>query len=287
MKEVVVISGKGGTGKTTITASLAALWKDKVIADCDVDAADMHLLLDPTVQQKSDFYSGVEAVINGDRCTQCGKCLDVCRFHAISPEFVVDSLACEGCGVCPYFCPMDAISLVERHSGEWYVSDTRFGPMVHARLGIAEENSGKLVSLIRKKAKELAEQRGLDLILSDGSPGIGCPVISSITGASLVVVVTEPTISGVHDMDRVLGLAKHFQIQAAMIINKYDLNEEMTKTTEARAQEYDAPVLGRIPYDPVVTRAMVQGKTVVEFQDGAVAQAIEEIGQKLWQKVKA
>ncbi len=287
MKEVVVISGKGGTGKTTITASLAALWKDKVIADCDVDAADMHLLLDPTIQQKSDFYSGVEAVIDGDRCTQCGKCLDVCRFHAITPDFVVDSLACEGCGVCPYFCPMDAISLVERHSGEWYVSETRFGPMVHARLGIAEENSGKLVSLIRKKAKELAEQRGLDLILADGSPGIGCPVISSITGASLVVIVTEPTVSGVHDMDRVLGLAKHFQIPAVMVINKYDLNEEMTQITEARAKEYVAPVLGRIPYDPVVTRAMVQGKTVVEFQDGAVAQAIEEIGQKLWQKVKA
>jgi len=287
MKEVVVISGKGGTGKTTITASLAALWKDKVIADCDVDAADMHLLLDPTIQQKSDFYSGVEAVIDGDRCTQCGKCLAVCRFRAISPEFVVDSLACEGCGVCPYFCPMDAISLVERHSGEWYVSDTRFGPMVHARLGIAEENSGKLVSLIRKKAKELAEQRGLDLILSDGSPGIGCPVISSITGASLVIVVTEPTVSGVHDMDRVLDLAKHFQIPAAMIINKYDLNEAMCQTSEARAQEYGTPVLGRIPYDPVVTRAMVQGKTVVEFQDGTVAKAIEEIGHKLWQRVKS
>ncbi len=285
MREVVIISGKGGTGKTTLTASLAALWKDKVIADCDVDAADLHLLLKPKIQKKSDFYSGVRAVIDQETCTQCGACRDVCKYGAISEDFVLSEVDCEGCGVCFYFCPADAISLQDRRSGEWYLSETRFGPFVHARLGIAEENSGKLVSLIRRQAKLLAEDQGFDTILVDGSPGIGCPVISSITGASLVVIVTEPTISGVHDMERVLGLSEHFQIPATVVINKADLNEEMSKKIETLAGEQGVSVLGWIPYDSLVTQAMVQGKTVIEFNQGPATRAIRDMGQKLFKRM--
>jgi len=281
MREVVIISGKGGTGKTTLTASLAALWKDKVIADCDVDAADLHLLLEPDIRKKSDFYSGVEAVIDKKICTKCGKCSEMCKYDAISPDYAVNKIDCEGCAVCYYFCPANAITLKERHCGEWYLSETRFGLLVHARLGIAEENSGKLVSLIRRQAKTVAQDRGWDTILSDGSPGIGCPVISSITGASLVVIVTEPTISGVHDMERVLSLSEHFQIPATVIINKADLNEEMSQKIETVVGEKNVSVLGRIPYDPLVTQAMVQGKTVVEFNQGPATKAIRDMGEKL------
>jgi MinD superfamily P-loop ATPase len=287
MKEIVVISGKGGTGKTTLTASLAALWENKVIADCDVDAADMHLLLRPSIRKKSEFYSGVRAVIDRDSCTECGRCLEVCKFGAISSDFIVSEIDCEGCGVCPYFCPVEAISLEDRHSGEWYISDTRFGPMVHARLGIAEDNSGKLVSLIRRQAKLLAEERQLDTILIDGSPGIGCPVISSITGASLVLVVTEPTVSGIHDMERILGLAEHFRIPAVTVINKSDLNEEMAKTIETETQKHHAPVIGRIPYDPVITQAMVAGKTVVEYNKGSLKEKIKEVSKNLLDKLES
>ena len=281
MKEVVVISGKGGTGKTTLTACLAALWEDKVVADCDVDAADLHLLLQPDIQKQSDFFSGVLAVIDPELCTECGQCREVCKSEAISSDLIVDPVACEGCGVCAFFCPVDAISLEARRSGEWYLSETRFGPMVHAKLGIAQENSGKLVSLIRRQAKLLAEDRGLNRILVDGSPGIGCPVISSITGASLVVVVTEPTISGVHDMERVLGLSQHFGISAVIVINKADLNEAMSRRIEATAGGQGVPVLGRIPYDTVVTRAMVAGKTVVEYDGNGVAEVIREMSDRL------
>lgn len=281
MREVVIISGKGGTGKTTLTASLAALWKHKVIADCDVDAADLHLLLQPKIQKKTYFYSGVKAVIDKESCTRCGKCREVCKYEAISPDFVVSGIDCEGCGVCYHFCPVEAISLDERHCGEWYLSDTRFGPLVHARLGIAEENSGKLISLIRSQAKLLAKEQGMDTILIDGSPGIGCPVISSITGASLVVIVTESTISGAHDMERVLGLAKHFKIPAMVVINKNDLNEDMSRKIELAAEEHDSTVIGKIRYDPVVTQAMVQGKTVIEYSNGPVADEIKAIGEKL------
>ncbi len=281
MREIIIISGKGGTGKTTLAASLAALWDDMVIADCDVDAADLHLLLQPQIQKKTDFYSGVRAVIEQDICTQCGRCLEVCKYEAISPDFVVNKIDCEGCGVCPHFCPVESISLVDRLSGEWYLSETRFGPMVHARMGIAQENSGKLVSLIRRQAKQLAEEKGLSTILVDGSPGIGCPVISSITGASLVVVVTEPTISGLHDMDRVLGLSKHFKIPSVLVINKADLNDVMSQKIEFAALKFGTPVIGRIPYDSVVTKAMVNGETVIEYSDEAVARSIKEIGKEL------
>ncbi len=286
MKEIVIISGKGGTGKTTITASLASLIPDKVIADCDVDAADLHLLLDPEIKERNDFYGGVKASIDLDKCTGCGRCLEVCRYDAISSDFIVNDINCEGCGVCPYFCPEDAITLIDRHSGEWYISETRFGPMVHARLGIAEENSGKLVSLIRRQAKTIAEDRGFDTILIDGSPGIGCPVISSITGASIVVVVTEPTISGIHDLKRVISLNQHFKIESVVLINKSDINEEMTGKIRKRAEEQGIEVIGMIPYDPVVTRAMVHKKTVVEFTNSKVAMEIIKAGDVIFNKIR-
>lgn len=284
MKEIVIISGKGGTGKTTLTASLAALWKDKVIADCDVDAADLHLLLDPDIKKINEFKSGVEAVINRDACNDCGKCREVCQYDAISSDYVVNKIDCEGCATCHYFCPSRAITLNERHCGEWYLSETRFGPMVHARLAIAAENSGKLVSLIRRQARHLAEERGFNTILVDGSPGIGCPVISSITGVSQVIIVTEPTISGIHDMERVFKLAEHFQIPAAVIINKADLNSEMCKQIESTVEKHHVPVLGRIPYDPAVTEAMVRGETVIEYSHGSAAVKIKEIAEYILNK---
>jgi MinD superfamily P-loop ATPase len=246
-----------------------------------VDAADLHLLLNPEIQKTSPFKSGVEAVINQDICTGCDRCREVCKYGAISSDYVVNKINCEGCAVCYYFCPANAITLQEPQCGEWYLSETRFGPLVHARLGIAEENSGKLVSLIRRQARQLAEERGFDTILVDGSPGIGCPVISSITGASLVVVVTEPTVSGVHDMERVIGVSRHFQIPAVIVINKSDLNEEMSREIMSKVSEMNCTFIGQIPYDTDVTHAMVQGKTVVEFSHGPLKTAIEKIGYEI------
>ncbi len=282
MKEIVIISGKGGTGKTTITAAFAALAKNKVMADCDVDAADLHLILNPEIQHEEDFYSGKTAFIRENDCTQCGKCVEVCQFDAISPDFVIDPIACEGCGVCVWFCPVNAIDFNDNLSGRWFISNTRFGPMVHAKLGIAEENSGKLVSLVRRQAKLLAEQENLDYIIVDGAPGIGCPVISSITGANAVLVVTEPTLSGRHDLERVVSLAAdHFQIPTFVCVNKFDLNEELTDQIEQYCQEMNIGFVGKIPYDTMVTEAMVQRKTIIEFSDGQIAREIIRIWEKI------
>ena len=274
MKEIVIISGKGGTGKTSIIAAFASLVENKVLCDADVDAADLHLIMDPEVKEHHDFESGHTAIINQDKCTECGLCRDLCRWDAISEDFVVDSIECEGCGVCYYFCPEKAIDFPLNTCGEWYLSETRFGPMAHARLGIAEENSGKLVTLIRQEGKKLAEKNNLDLLLTDGPPGIGCPVIASMGGAAAVLIVTEPTVSGRHDMERVAELAAFFKIPAMMCVNKFDLNPSAGEAIEAFARERDISVIGRVPFDPVFTKAMVQGKTIVEFDsqsEGCVA----------------
>ncbi|MEJ2587168.1 MAG: 4Fe-4S binding protein [Deltaproteobacteria bacterium] len=234
MKEIVIISGKGGTGKTSIIAAFSSLAENKVLCDADVDAADLHLITDPEIRERHDFSSGHTASIRQDACTECGLCVELCRWHAISDDFVVNPIECEGCGVCYYFCPEKAIDFPENTCGEWYLSQTRFGPMAHARLGIAEENSGKLVTLIRQEGKKLAEKENLGLLLTDGPPGIGCPVIASLGGASAVLIVAEPTVSGRHDMER-----------------------EGVK------------VLGRVPFDPAFTKAMVQGQTILEYDGDA------------------
>jgi len=280
MKEVVVLSGKGGTGKTCIVGSFAAIAQKKVLADCDVDAADLHLLLSPSVKQETEFWSGQVAHIDGDKCTQCGLCQDLCRFDAIE-DFRVDPVSCEGCGFCSHICPAEAITMSESLSGYWYISDTKYGPLVHARLGITQENSGKLVAVARQQAKQIAERDGLDYIISDGPPGIGCPVISSLSGANLALLVTEPTLSGIHDLERVLGVCGHFGIPALVCVNKYDLNEDNTRQIEAYCSNQGVAVASRIPFDNVVTEAVVHGVPVVEYSDGRVSR---EIGA-LWQSV--
>ncbi len=288
MKELVVISGKGGTGKTSITASFAMLAQRAVIADCDVDAADLHLILDPQVKERHEFYSGREAVIRHEKCIGCGVCLSLCRFDAVQKneqsngpaEFVIDPIACEGCGVCVRFCPERAIDFPERLCGEWMVSATRCGPMVHARLGAAAENSGKLVAIVRHGARRITEEAGQPLVIVDGPPGIGCPVISSLTGSSFALVVTEPTVSGEHDLARVLALTRHFKIPTAICVNKWDLNPEMTRHIETQARQAGARVAGRIRYDRAVTLAQMQGRAVVET-DAACAADIQNIWQQL------
>ena len=282
MKELVIISGKGGTGKTSLLAAFAYLAKNKVLCDGDVDAADLHLIMDPKIQKHHDFESGNTAVINIDKCTECGLCRELCKWDAISEDFEVDSIECEGCGVCVYFCPEDAIDFPVNTCGEWYVSDTRFGPMVHARLGIAEENSGKLVSLVRQEARKLVEEKHLDLLLTDGPPGVGCPVIASIGGATALLIVSEPTVSGKHDMERVVQLAAHFQVPAMLCVNKFDLNPEATESIEAFAKQNNVKPLGRVPFDPVFTKSMVQGQTIFEYNtDSEAANAVKNVWEVL------
>jgi MinD superfamily P-loop ATPase len=265
MKELVIISGKGGTGKTSIMAAFAALAKNKVLCDADVDAADLHLITAPRLKERHDFQGGHTAIINQDKCTQCGICQDLCRWNAVSDDFEIDFIECEGCGVCVYLCPEKAIDFPLNTCGEWFISDTSFGPMVHARLGIAEENSGKLVSLVRTKAKELADEKKLDLILTDGPPGVGCPVIAAVGGASGVLIITEPTVSGKHDMERVVRLAAHFKVPAMVCVNKFDLNLDQTHAIEEFAKENNVTVLGRIPFDTIFTKSMVKGQNIFDY----------------------
>ncbi|MBC8383421.1 MAG: ATP-binding protein [Candidatus Cloacimonetes bacterium] len=273
MKEIVVISGKGGTGKTSITAAFAMLaGKNAVIADCDVDAADMHLLLQPDFARSEDFYSGFKAEIDQELCTKCGKCKQVCRFDAvqkIDDSYNIINLDCEGCGYCAEICPVKAIQMVEQNVGKWYISIIKSeAQMVHARLGIGADNSGKLVAKVKKEAKNIANETGKDFILVDGSPGIGCPVVSSLSGADYVILVTEPTLSGFHDMKRVYELVQNFHIPAGCIINKYDVNEEISEKIKSFCGENSIDHISDIPYDETFTRAMTQGKTIIEFDDG-------------------
>jgi MinD superfamily P-loop ATPase len=288
MKELVVISGKGGTGKTSLTAAFAVLSGRSVIADCDVDAADLHLVLSPRIVERHEFRSGHGAVILQSDCIGCGVCRKWCRFDAVNMEkndrgetvFSIDPASCEGCGVCVRFCPVQVIDFPQRLCGEWMVSETRCGTMVHARLGVAAENSGKLVSTVRGEARRIAGEQGQRLILVDGPPGIGCPVIASLSGASAVLVITEPTVSGEHDLERVLSLARHFAIPASVCVNKWDLNREMTERIEAGAIQAGAKTVGRIRYDSSVTQAQIQGKAVVEL-DAPGADDIRQVWNNL------
>ena len=282
MKEIVVLSGKGGTGKTSIVASFAALAQSKVLADCDVDAADLHLLLRPVGKEEKEFWSGQIAVIDRGKCTECGLCQELCRFEAIR-DFEVDPVSCEGCGFCCQVCPVDAISMEDSMAGHWFISETKYGCLCHARLGIAQENSGKLVALVRQNAKLIAEKQNLDYIITDGPPGIGCPVISSLSGASLALLVTEPTLSGIHDLERVIGVCRHFGVPVLVCVNKYDLNEDNTHQIESYCGSEGIEVAARIPFDNVMTEAIVQGLPVVEYSDNEVTRQIKE----LWQIIPA
>lgn len=282
MKQLVVISGKGGTGKTTMTASLAALARgEMVVADCDVDAPDLHLLLKPEVRETFDFLGLQAASIDPDKCTRCGKCEEACRFCAIS-DFAVDPAACEGCRVCTVVCPSEAVTMVDRISGHAFVSDTRFGTMVHAELFPGEEASGKLVTMVRELASRIAAEENKDLVIIDGSPGIGCPVIASITGTDLALVMTEPSISGAHDLERILAVAEHFGVEALVAVNKHDLNPEMTEEIGGLCGDLGVELAGRLPFDPEVVGAMIRGETLVEVE-GPVGEAIRD----LWERIRA
>jgi MinD superfamily P-loop ATPase len=285
VKEIVVLSGKGGTGKTSITGSFAAMAINKVLVDCDVDAADLHLILHPTRQKEQEFWSGQIAVINPEKCIQCDVCRSLCRFEAIK-DYQIDSISCEGCGFCLRVCPVEAITMKDCLAGHWFISDTRYGCLVHARLGTAQENSGKLVARVRKEARNIAERDKLDYIISDGPPGIGCPVISSLSGTNLAVLVTEPTLSGISDLERVLKVCRHFEVPALVCINKFDINEENTRKIETYCQDEKIEVAAKIPFDNVVTEAMIKGLPVVEVSNGQVSKEITYLWDRICNKLK-
>lgn len=280
MKEIVILSGKGGTGKTSIAGSFAVLAENKVMADCDVDAADLHLLLSPSIREDREFWSGKTAVIDDKRCTQCGLCEDVCRFNAIN-DLKINPTSCEGCGFCSHICPSDAITMVDNMAGHLFISNTEYGPLIHARLGIAQENSGKLVALVRQNARKIAKESDFNYIITDGPPGIGCPVISSLSGASLALLVTEPTLSGMHDLERVIGVCHHFGVPAIACINKYDINEENSAEIEKYCSSQKVPISAKIPFDNTVTEALIQGLPVVYYSDSQAAAKIKT----LWQTI--
>ncbi len=282
MKQIVVISGKGGTGKTVLTASFASLADNKVMVDCDVDAADLHLLLKPEIKERHEFRSGVTARIDKDICQECGECISVCRFDAIREDFTVDPVSCEGCAVCSHVCPAGAIVMEENVSGEWYVSETKYGALVHAKLGIAEENSGKLVAKVRQIAKEIAEREKRDYVIIDGPPGIGCPVIAALTGADLALIVTEPTLSGMHDMERVSQVSAHFGIPTKVVINKYDLNPRNSETIKQICAQQDVEVIAQLPFSRSVAESIVEGIPLVEFSRNGIS---DDIAQ-LWERIK-
>lgn len=286
MKQLVILSGKGGTGKTTLTASFAALSGHCVLVDADVDAADLHLVVTHTVRENNLFISGQEALIDDDRCIDCGLCRDLCRFNAITPDFHVDPLSCEGCRVCYNNCPEEAIDMHDRECGCWFRSEAGFGPFLHARLNIAAENSGKLVSLVREKAREQAEQSGIDLVLIDGPPGVGCPVIASITGCDVALIVTEPTQSGLHDLRRAAQLTRHFQVPTCAVVNKADLHEVMAQEIETWCELNGIKILGRIPFDTAVVEAMTHKTSLVESSTGPAALAVRRLWERLEMEVR-
>ncbi len=280
MRELVVISGKGGTGKTTVTASFAHLASESggaLLCDLDVDAPDLHLLLGPRPEEEHEFRSGFEACIDPALCAACGRCAELCRFGAVrfrDGAFAVDGLRCEGCGVCERFCPTEAVTLREKHCGTWWQSSMRLGPMVHAQLFPGEENSGRLVSLLKQQARERARALGLPLLLCDGAPGIGCPVIASLSGASRAVVVTEPTPSGLHDLERVADLCAHFRIPVAVLVNKHDLNPENSARIQELCRERGLDDLGLLPHDEAAVRAMLREQSVTELAPTPLSDAL-------------
>lgn len=277
MKQITVLSGKGGTGKTSLVASFAALTKRIVVTDCDVDAPNLHLLLKPKVMETQEFGSSNLAVIDDSKCVRCGKCEESCRFDAIK-NIIVDPVLCEGCGVCAYVCPAEVIQLKEKLSGYAFISKIEYGLMSHARLNPGEENSGKLVTLVRQNARKIAEKEGYELILNDGPPGIGCPVIASIGGVNAGLIVVEPTLSGMHDMERALSLLDHFQVPPMVCINKYDINKENTSRIVEFCQSNSVRIAGKIPFDSLITEAMVAGKSVVEhYPKSTVSKEIAEL----------
>ena len=293
-KQLVILSGKGGTGKTSLVASLAALAPSRVLADCDVDAPDLHLLLDPTPRLTETFSAGKEALIAPDRCCRCGLCAEYCRFDAIRttasnggrPAYSVDPIACEGCGLCNIVCTSNAITMLEAERGRWFVSDTRHGPLVHAQLNIGGENSGKLVTVVRSQAMTLAQETGADLVIVDGPPGIGCPVIASVTGAGLVLAITEPTVSGSHDLERLAGLVSGFDLPLVVCINKSDLNPDMAVVIRDLCAAHAVEVVGELAYDTAVVEAQVQGRSIVEYGDSHVADQIRAIWSVLENKLR-
>lgn len=287
MKEITILSGKGGAGKTSVAAALASLATNSVFCDCDVDAADLHLILTPEIVEENEFDSGSLAVINSERCTNCGLCEANCRFGAIQkngngiPE--VNPFQCEGCRLCERICPANAISIVKNTNNRWFVSDTRFGPMVHARMGAGEENSGRLVTEIRKKAREIALNQNAGFIISDGPPGIGCPVIASLSGTDLVLMVIEPSLSGLHDAKRMHELVRSFQLPVFAIINKFDINKTITRKTENFLSENNIPLLGKIPFDTDLVESMIHAKTIIEF---ATHNIVSNELKQIWQKMQ-
>ncbi|MCR4428486.1 MAG: P-loop NTPase [Caldiserica bacterium] len=282
MKQLAVLSGKGGTGKTTVVASLAVLAHQAIVVDCDVDAPDLHLLLEPTVIKAQEFKGSKLAVIDETKCLKCGLCLEGCRFNAIKENIEVDPFACDGCGVCEVICRQGAITLRERVAGQAFVSRTKYGFMAHALLSPGQANSGKLVTLTRLFARILAEKEKSPLLIIDGPPGIGCPVIASVTGVDVGLIVTEPTMSGIHDLKRALELLKHFSIPAFVCVNKYDINEENAKKIVGFCRINNLEFIGKIPFNPIVTEAMLQEKPVVEFApESDIAEEINKIWENL------
>jgi MinD superfamily P-loop ATPase len=295
-REITVVSGKGGSGKTTVVAALAVLSTSKVLADNDVDAADLHLLLPPTIREVHDFVGGQKATIEASKCTGCGACEEACHFSAIRLDgasededvevYRIDEIACEGCGLCGYVCSFDAVLTESSTVGRWYVSGTDYGPLAHARLGIAEENSGRLVTKVRNTAADLARELREELILGDGPPGTGCPVIASIGGADRVLIVTEPTVSGVHDMERVLRLTGHFGVPALIVINKADLNDEQAERIETIAREVGSSVVAKIPFDHNVNDALMAGQTIIEYGKGPAFEAVVDLWNQLQDAIR-
>ncbi|HUL30662.1 MAG TPA: ATP-binding protein [Thermodesulfobacteriota bacterium] len=282
IKQLAIVSGKGGTGKTTIAAAFASLAENKVMVDCDVDAADLHLLLQPKIVSQERYFGGRSPHVDLEKCTQCGLCTGVCRFNAIDGG-VVDPISCEGCGFCSEVCPGNAIMMNEAFSGDWFASETSYGPFVHARLGIGEENSGKLVTVVRKQAMEIAKEKNSELILIDGPPGIGCPVTASLTGVNLILAITEPTLSGIHDLERILKLAEHFKVPSMVCINKFDINLENSDQIVHYCENNGAKIVGKIPYEPKVIEALVSRKTVMDYP----CNGVQEIVLNMWREVEA